>query len=153
MSDHASNPIPSPPSAVALALATGYCVSQALFTAVKLGVPDLLAECATSAEIAQATGSQPAMMQRLLRSLAAFDVVEDLGGGKFQLAPAGHCLRADAPNSLRPLVLLFGSEAFWQTAAKLGDCIATGKSAFELLYGQPSLFSYLEHDTQLARFF
>ena len=154
MSEHASGPNPAPPSsAIALALATSYCVSQAVFTAVKLGVPDVLGACATSAEIARATGSRPDMMQRLLRTLAAFDVVEDLGDGEFRLTPVGQCLRADAPNSVRPLVLLLGSETFWQAAAKLGDCVTTGKSAFQHLYGQHSLFSYLEQDKGMAQVF
>jgi hypothetical protein len=154
MSDHASESAPAPPSsAVALALATSYCVSQAVFAAVKLGVPDHLGACTTSAEIAQATGTKPDMMRRLLRSLAAFDLVEDLGGGKFRLTPVGNCLRADAPNSVRPLALLLGSETFWQTAAKLGDCVTTGNSAFQLLHGQPSLFSYLEQHKGLAQLF
>jgi hypothetical protein len=41
------------------------------------------------------------MIQRLLRALAAFDVVKDLGAGEFELTPVGDCLRTDAPNSVR----------------------------------------------------
>ena len=77
-------------------------------------------------------------MHRLLRVLAAFDVVEDCGDGKFQLTAVGQCLRADAPNSVAPLVLMCGN--YWQGFASLGECIKTGKNAFELLFGLEHTF-------------
>jgi len=49
-------------------------------------------------------------MYRLLRALAAFDVVKDLGDGEFELTSCGNFLRGDAPNSVRPLVLMYGSD-------------------------------------------
>jgi hypothetical protein len=42
-------------------------------------------------------------MRRLLRTLASLDVVKDLGEGRFELTPVGHCLRADVPGSVRPM--------------------------------------------------
>ena len=90
----------APPPATALGLATAHQASQALIVAVKLGVPDVLAKGArTCVEIAQEAGSRPDMMLRLLRALAAFDVVKDLGTGEFELTAVGDCLRADIPNS------------------------------------------------------
>jgi hypothetical protein len=143
-----------PPSAVAIGLATAYQASQALIVAVKLGIPDLLGKGGKcSAEIAKETGSQPDMMQRLLRALAAFDVVRDLGAGQFELTPIGDCLRADSANSVRPLVLMFGSETFWQTGASLLECVSTGKNAFQLLHGMEAIFAYLETHPDLARIF
>jgi Dimerisation domain len=94
-------PVASP--AMALGLATAYQVSQALAVAVRLAIPDLLAGGAkSSADLAQETGTQPDKMYRLLRALAAFDVVKDLGGEEFELAPGGQFLCTDAPNSVRP---------------------------------------------------
>jgi O-methyltransferase domain len=92
-------------------------------------------------------------MHRLLRTLAAFDVVKDLGGGEFELAPGGHFLCTDAPNSVRALVLMYGSDTFWQTAASLGECVRTGKNAFQLLHGNQDVFDYLETHQDLARIF
>ena len=116
-----------PPSAIAMRLAAGFQASQAVIVAAQLGIADLLSKNAmTSREVAQKTGTHPDMMHRLLRALAAFDVVEDCGDGKFQLTPVGHCLRADAPNSVRPLVLMYGN--FWPGFASLGECIKTGKN-------------------------
>lgn len=100
MSDRESEQLHvAPPPAIALALAKAYQASQALIVAVKLGIPDVLGNGAMkSAEIAQETGSQPDTMLRLLRALAAFDVVKDLGTGEFELTAVGDCLRADASN-------------------------------------------------------
>lgn len=143
-----------PPPVVALGLATAYQASQALIVAVKLGIPEVLGKGAmTSAEIARETGSRPDALRRLLRALAAFDVVRDIGTGEFELTAVGHCLRADAPNSVRPLVLMFGSETFWQTSASLAECVRTGKNAFQLLHGMETIFAYLEKHKDLARIF
>jgi hypothetical protein len=142
------------PQGIALGLATAYQASQALFVAVELGIPDVLGTGAmTSAEIANKTGSQPDTTLRLLRALAAFDVVKDVGAGGFELTAVGNCLRADVPNSLRPLILLYGSETFWQTTADLAECIRTGKNAFQLLHGTESIFAYLEKQEPMARIF
>lgn len=145
----------SPPSpAMALGLATAYQVSQALIVAVKLGVPDLLAKGArTSADLAQETATQANKMHRLLRALAAFDVVKDVGGGAFELTPGGDFLRSDAPSSMRPLVLMFGSDIFWQASASHGECVRTGKNAFQILHGMRAIFDYLEEDQDLASVF
>jgi ubiquinone/menaquinone biosynthesis C-methylase UbiE len=143
-----------PPPAIALGLATAYQASQALIVAVKLGIPDVLGKGAMrSAEIAQETGSRPDTMLRLLRALAAFDVVKDLGTGEFELTAVGDCLRADTPNSVRPLILMFGSETFWQTSGCLAECVSTGKNAFQLLHGIETIFAYLEKQEDLARIF
>ena len=143
-----------PPSAVAMRLATAYIASQAVNVATKFGIPDILGHAAmTAVEIAQATGAQAHMMRRLLRALAAFDVVKDLGTGKFQLTPVGQCLRSDASNSVRPLVAMFGSESFWKTFASLTDCIKTGRNAYQILYDLDCSFAYYEKHPDIAQIF
>ncbi len=144
----------APSPAMALGLATAYQVSQALAVAVRLAIPDLLAKGAKrSADLAQETGSQPDKMYRLLRALAAFDVVKDLGGDEFELAAGGEFLCTDAPNSVRSIVLMHASDTFWQIAASLGECVRTGKNAFQLLHGNDAVFDYLETHQDLARVF
>jgi hypothetical protein len=106
-----------------------------------------------STEIASKTGSLPDTTLRLLRALAAFDVVKDLSTGEFELTAVGDCLRADVPNSMRALILLYGSETFWQTSASLVECVRTGKNAFQLVHGMESIFAYLEKQGNLARIF
>jgi hypothetical protein len=93
------------------------------------------------------------MMRRLLRALAAFDVIKDLGTGKFELTAVGHCLRSDATNSMHPLTTMFGSESFWETFASLAECIKTGRNAYQNLYGLDSSFAYYEKHPDFARVF
>jgi hypothetical protein len=143
-----------PAAGIATRLATAYQASQALAVATRFGIPDLLGQGSmTSSEIAQAVGARPAMMHRLMRALAAFDVVEDLGDEKFKLTAVGHCLRAGAPNSVRALVLMYVNDTLLQTVGKLAECIRTGKNAFDLLYGLEGIFPYLEKHSELARIF
>jgi O-methyltransferase domain/Dimerisation domain len=143
-----------PPSAAAMRLATAYIASQLVNTTVKLCIPDILGDGAmTAEELAHATGAQSGMMCRLLRALAAFDVVTDLGTGRFELTPVGQTLRSDSANSVRPLVELFGSENFWQTFASLSECVKTGQNAYQILYGLDCSFDYYEEHPELARIF
>jgi hypothetical protein len=143
-----------PPQAVAAWLAVLYRGSQATIAATRLGVPDALGEGArTSAEVAEATGTSPAMMHRLLRALAAFEVVRDLGDGAFELTAVGDCLLADAPRSVRPLVLMWGSDSSWQACSKLAECVRTGENAYRILHGVDNLFPYLDKDPEQARIF
>jgi O-methyltransferase domain len=43
------------------------------------------------------------------------------------------------------------SDTFWQAAASLGECVRTGKNAFQLLHGNEAVFDYLETHQDLAR--
>ncbi len=152
--DDGTHPPRRPPQAVAAWLAVLYRGSQAVISATRLAVPDALGKGArTSAEVAQATGTNPAMMHRLLRALAAFEVVRDLGNGRFELTAVGDCLRADAPQSVRPLVLMWGSESSWQACSKLAECVRTGENAYRILHGVDNLFPYLDKDPEQACIF
>ncbi len=146
--------LPVPPSAIAQRLAMGYFMSQAVSVATKLGVADVLSKGAlTSREIALATRTQPNTMHRLLRALAAFDVVKDLGSARFELTPVGESLRADASNSIRSFVLMTGSESWWQAFGSLGACVSTGQNAYQILHGLESSFEYDEKHPDTARIF
>jgi SAM-dependent methyltransferase len=115
------------------------------------GVPDCLGNGArTFEDIAQTTGTHPDRMHRLLRVLAAADVVRDLGSGRFELTPVGDCLRADAPNSVRSIALLTANS--WPEMEHLDDCIRTGKNAFELRHGAAP-FAYLAQHPERAAVF
>ena len=147
-------PRPAPPSAIAARLGMAYMASQAVNAATKLGVADVLSKGAlTFDDIAQATKTQPGMMHRLLRALAAFDVVKDLGSGRFELTQVGDCLRADSPTSVRPLVLLLGSESFYHAFGSLDACVRTGQNAYQILHGLESSFAYYEKHPEAGRLF
>jgi orsellinic acid C2-O-methyltransferase len=145
---------PLSPPAMAAWLTMAYRGSQAVIAATKLGVPDALGKGPrTGAEVAEATGTRPDTMHRLLRALAAFDVVRDLGDGRFELTPVGDCLRADAPGSVRPLALMYGSDSSWEACGQLAECIRTGQTAYRILHDVDNLFPYLDKEPAQARIF
>jgi hypothetical protein len=147
-----SSPLSPPARAAWLAMA--YRGSQVVIAATRLGVPDALGKGArTSAQVARQTGTRPDMMHRLLRALAAFEVVRDLGEGKFELTPVGDCLRADAPSSVRPLALMYGSDSSWEACGQLAECVRTGHTAYRILHDVDNLFPYLDKHPEQARIF
>ena len=142
------------PAAVAVRLALAYQAAQAVHVATELGIPDLLGKgVTTSQQLARQTATHPDMLLRLLRALAAFEVVTDVGEGKFELTPVGHCLRADAAQSVRPLVRMYASEHALHMFASLCECVRSGKNAFEIKFGSPSSFDYVGRHPDLAQVF
>lgn len=141
------------PGAIAIRLATAYQASQAVLAAVELGLPELLSKGAlTSTDIAGARNCDPDMMHRLLRALAAMGVVKDIGG-RFEVGAVGLALHPDAPGTVLPLVRFFGGDAFQQSFACLGQCVRTGKTAIETLFGFDNVFDYYKDDPDRARIF
>jgi len=144
----------APAAAAAIRLALAYQVSHALYVATRLGVWDLLAAgICTVPEIASRTSTRPVSMQRLLRALAAFELVRDIGATRFELTSVGQCLTASAPCSARPLILMYGSEHARQMFGHLEECVATGRSAFDIAFGSESGFDYLQGRPDLAQIF
>ena len=135
-------------------MATSYRLSQAIYVLTRLGIPDRLAAGAKTCEqLAQATAAHAPSLHRLLRALTAWDILTEPTPGNFALAPLGACLRSDAPNSARSIVLLFGSENFWATWGDLLHCVKTGETAFAHLFGVPGTFDYLaDHPEEAALF-
>jgi hypothetical protein len=132
-------------------IARGTHMARTIHAATRLGVADALGDGArTCAEVAQATGTVPDRMRRLLRALASLDVVKDLGEERFELTPVGQCLRADVPGSLRAQVLMMDS--MWDVTEKLPESIRTGKDGFELRYGMAP-FTYLAQNPERGAVF
>src|SRR5690349_5063039 len=100
----------APPDQAALQhifqLGTGFIVSAALGTAVRLGIPDQLASGPrTSAALAGATGAHEDALYRVLRALSMVGVFAETEARSFALTPAGELLRSGAPGSTREMVL------------------------------------------------
>jgi hypothetical protein len=139
---------------LAIRLALAYQVSRAIYVATELGVPDLIGDRSrSSGDLARETRTDPDMMRRLLRALAAFAILDDLGNATFRLTSTGHCLRCDWPSSVRPLVLFYGSEHSHRMFASLSECLKSGKNAFEIQFGEASSFNYLVDHSDLANIY
>ncbi len=129
--------------AALLRLVTGYWLSQAVHVAAQLGIADHLRDGPKAVEeLASETGAHAPSLARLLRALTAFDICREDGPGRFVLTPLGTCLRADAPNSVRDAVLMYGGENIWRSWGDLLHCVQTGESAMSHLFGAPNPFDY-----------
>ncbi len=98
-----------------LALVRGYRISQAIYVATRLGIPDLLADAPREIdELAHATGSHAPSLRRVLLFLTGVGVLDKVGPRRFALTPMGVLLRTGVPGSLRPSVLLLLDESHWR---------------------------------------
>lgn len=130
----------------------GFWGTQAVYVAVRLRIPDLLASGPRTAdELAAESGSHPRSLYRLLRALSSSGVFREDADRRFALTPLSECLRRDAPNSLAGLAWMRGD---WQYRA-WGDLlhnVQTGETAFNHVFGEP-LFDFLRHTPENAAIF
>jgi hypothetical protein len=95
------------PSVALNRLVIGYGLSQAVYVAAKLGVPDLLAAGPRDgADLAGATNTNAQSLSRVLRLLAANGVLTEVAADRFALAPMGELLRDDTVGSQRPYAIM-----------------------------------------------
>jgi SAM-dependent methyltransferase len=141
-----------PPQAQLNQMLTGYWLSQALYVAAKLAIPDLLVNGPRSADdLAGATKTHGPSLYRLLRALASVGVFAEDGEGRFSLTPIAECLRSDAPGSQRSLAIMNGEEHY-RAWGELLYSVQTGAPAFDHLYGMP-VFDFLSRNPEQAAVF
>src|SRR3954471_8849664 len=135
-----------------LQLSAGYYVSRALHGVADLGVADVLGDTPQStASLAAATSASPGALDRVLRLLALYGVFEYVDGVVGH-TPASRLLRQDHPQSMRPLVRMFGLPGFWAAVGELGWAIKTGEpSANRAL--PDGLWGYLAQNPDASRIF
>lgn len=136
-----------------LSLLTGHWLAQMLFALVKLGIPDALGPKAQTPEVlARSVGADAGHLYRLLRALAGSGVVEEDARGRFRLTALGRTLRS-GPGSLRDFALMIVAPYNTRSWEKLAEAVASGRTAFDLAFGQP-IFDYLaahpEDDAQFS---
>nr|AHE14550.1 putative O-methyltransferase [uncultured bacterium] len=133
-------------------LLLGRLVSSALSVAAQLRVADLLADGPrTAEELAVTTGTQAPALCRVLRTLAAFDVLAEDPDGRFALTPLGETLRSDVPGTAWPTALLAAGE-IGQAWDGLLDTVRTGKPAFDRMFGT-DVFTYFGAQPELRATF
>jgi hypothetical protein len=127
-------------------LLSAYRISQALHVAAVLGIADLLADGPRGAgELAEASGSDPDTLYRLLRALASVGVFAELEGRRFASTPLGDGLRSDAPGSLRAMAVVLGTPYLWDAWGELLHSVRTGENAFRHLHGMSVWDFRVEH--------
>lgn len=134
-----------------LDIITGTWKSQALYAAVKLGIPELINEgCHSSQTLAKVTGANPEGIRRLLRLLVSIGVFGGSETSGYSINSVSKELLAK-PNSLRQMCLLYGEECYraWSQSAY---SVQNLKSGFEKEFDEP-FYQYLsKHDDIAKRF-
>jgi SAM-dependent methyltransferase len=155
----APSPVPvsspgEPPAHVqVIQMAIAIWLSRAIYAAARLGVADLLADGARSAdELAQATGADAPSLHRLLRALASRGVFTEVEPRRFALTPLGAALKSGAPGAARAAVLTLAGDWQWKAWGEFLYSLQSGKPAMDKVWGMP-LFEYLgEHPDDSACF-
>ena len=137
------NTDPSAPAGglVLFQLMESLVTNVAVIAAGELGVVDALAGGPRdSDDLAQATGSHPPSLRRLLRLLTAAGIVTEPQPGRFSLTEAAASLQATT-GSLQPLFQLF-RQVMLPSLLETTSSVRTGEPAFDRLLGAP-IYEYL----------
>jgi len=128
-------------------------VTPALCVAARLKLADLLSGGALSvSELSNKTNTNEKALYRLLRALAGEGVFKEEKDKHFSLTPKAQCLRSDSEDSIRNMVLWFGSDWHWDVWNELFYSVETGKPAFDYCYKSP-LFEFLVENPSAAEVF
>jgi O-methyltransferase domain/Dimerisation domain len=140
------------PDARLARLTDGYVATQLLYVAAELGIADVLADNPlAAAEVAGKVGADAAVLRRVLRGLAAEEVLEELPGGRFALTDTGQLLREGVAGSQRGAVLARGG-LYYDAMAGLLDAARDGGVPFERVHGR-TMFEHLDaYPAESARF-
>lgn len=143
----------TPPPLALLELLNGMWVARAVQLAAELGLPDLLARGPrTVSELADATGSDPDALWRLLRALETVGIFSETEPRLYSQTPRSACLCSDHPASMRDAARMFGAEWQWHSWAAFGHSIETGRPAFDRVHGM-GLLDYLDTCPDAATLF
>ncbi|MFV2109751.1 methyltransferase [Micromonospora sp. LOL_015] len=91
-------------------------------------------------------------MLRLLRALAALDVLAETGPGRFGLAPVGALLRSDQAGSMYPLARMLTDPTMAHAWHNLDFSLRTGDPAFDEAFGI-DFFGYLSSRPELSQMY
>jgi SAM-dependent methyltransferase len=139
------------PAQQAMRLGFGFAVSQCLRAVVELGLPDMMVAGARPvSELAEATGSDPDALYRVMRLLASEGVFQETSPRCFALTEVGASLRSDRPGP-RDFIRMINSEAYL-AFEKLGHSIRTGRPAFDEVFGAGRFDWLATHPEQAALF-
>jgi SAM-dependent methyltransferase len=130
----------------------GFSATQMLYTAVSLGIAELLQDGSRSVkELTVALRADEHALYRFLRMLVVLGLLTEETQECFALSRSGDRLRSDHPQSVRDRILYVG-EISYMTARATTHSVITGKPAFDHVFDLP-YFDYLaQHPKQNARF-
>jgi hypothetical protein len=119
-----------------LRMINGFQLSQAIHAAAVLGLADRLnSGLRTTAELAEATTTDPAALYRLMRALAAIGIVDEDADHCFVLTALGSHLREDVAGTQAPMAIMIGQASHWRAWGSLIDAVRHGVTAFDHVHG------------------
>jgi len=131
----------------------GFMSTACLHGVTSLGIPDLLKNGPMPvAALAKSTSVNEDALYRVLRALASAGVFSECAPRTFALAPPSELLVADAPGSMRPMILWLGHECQYRTFAEMPHAIKTGETVLEKVYGL-SCFDFLRENPVVSEIF
>jgi len=121
-------------------LMSGMRVTQLIYVAAKLGIADLLKDGSKSIdELASKVGAHPRALYRVLRTLASIGIFAEVGDRKFELTALAEPLQDRVPGSVRAMAILRGEEEEWKSWGDLLNCVKTGETPFNRVFGMGQL--------------
>jgi hypothetical protein len=124
-------------------LIAGKMVTQAIATAVELGLCDVIKDSTkTASEVASASGTSRDGAYRILRALSLVGVVTELENQSFRLTPMGTLLRTDVPGSLAGMARYMGASFHGELWCELTHCVKTGEHAIKKRHGKDDPFEF-----------
>lgn len=137
------NPLSPPPQMALFKMAMSYMSANTLMLAARVGLADPLEHGPrTSAEVARALDLHEEAVYRMMSSLSALGVFEELPGRTFALTPLSEVLLTNHPYSVRFAVAHLGLDSYLRAAADAEYTLRTGKPSFDKIHGM-SVFEYL----------
>ena len=131
----------------------GVILHHALCAAAKLGIADLLQDQErTTADLARVLSVHEDALYRLLRFLSGQGVFTETGARVFRNNSLSHAMRADAPHSVRPVLLFRATDFYLAAFNHLTYSVETAKPSREKVFGMNG-FEYLRHHPDEAHLF
>src|SRR5947209_5262598 len=133
----------SAPHAQLIEMAIAIWRARALYAAAALGLSDLLAHGARSADdLARETKTHAPSLYRLLRALAACGLLHELTPRTFERTALGAALQTDAPGAARSTILTLAGDWQWKAWDHFLHSLRTGESGLKVTTGK-TLFNFL----------
>ncbi len=131
----------------------GFQVAKMLQVAVALDLADIIGdEAIIIGDLARACSADAAMLLRLCRALAAFNIFAVDAEGRISHTPHSSWLRRDARPTLHHAAGYWTVPSIWAAWGNLEQTIRSGAPAFETTHGLP-YFDYLNAHPQEAHLF
>lgn len=145
--------MPPPSASPLLERLQGYQLTQMVYVAVTLGLPDLVADHPQSIDaLAHHVHAHAPSLRRLLRALVAQGLFTEDDTHRYGLSGDGQLLRADVPGSVRPFVACYGEPWWWQSWGALLHGVRSGQTPFDGVHGT-GFFDYLDQHGEARALF